>query len=339
MIKPIGQFSNRIVFILCMVVIVALATGVGAPASAISIVSSISVKPTLIPIAIPAVSSVTITGIPQVGSVLTAVVSPSDAPVTAYEWNINFGSGWKRLSTGTSMNTYTPVAGDVGGNIGVIAWGASNTNEAVSPDIGPVTAGPTTASTTIPVSSVTITGIPQVGSVLTAVVSPSDAPVTAYEWNINFGSGWKRLSTGTSMNTYTPVAGDVGGNVGVIAWGASNTNEAVSPDIGPVTAGPTTVSTTVSTTESTLEPTTSSDSSVVNNYNYYNSSGGSTTTVSTPVPSSTIAPTPASTMPPAPASNGITTTIPMTTRAPIPAAVSVIASVIAGLAIVSTKRN
>jgi hypothetical protein len=29
----------------------------------------------------------------------------------------------------------------------------------------------------------------------------------------------------------------------------------------------------------------------------------------------------------------------MTTRAPIPAAVSVIASVIAGLAIVSTKRN
>jgi hypothetical protein len=243
MIKPIGQFSNRIVFILCMVVIVALATGVGAPASAISIVSSISVKPTLIPIAIPAVSSVTITGIPQVGSVLTAVVSPSDAPVTAYEWNINFGSGWKRLSTGTSMNTYTPVAGDVGGNIGVIAWGASNTNEAVS------------------------------------------------------------------------------------------------PDIGPVTAGPTTVSTTVSTTESTLEPTTSSDSSVVNNYNYYNSSGGSTTTVSTPVPSSTIAPTPASTMPPAPASNGITTTIPMTTRAPIPAAVSVIASVIAGLAIVSTKRN
>ena len=104
---------------------------------------------------------------------------------------------------------------------------------------GPVvTPSPVTTATQSQITGVTISGTPQVGSVLTAEVLPSGATGT-YQWYTEEGIGMDVESTsipGATSSTYTPVQGDAYKYLTVSVTSGSTT--AVSPQVGPVTVSP-----------------------------------------------------------------------------------------------------
>lgn len=63
-----------------------------------------------------------------------------------------------------------------------------------------------------PVTAVAITGVPKVGTVLTATLTPVAATGT-YQWQKKTGSGQPSDIAAATNATYTPVAGDVGAKV------------------------------------------------------------------------------------------------------------------------------
>jgi DNA-binding beta-propeller fold protein YncE len=172
-----------------------------------------------------------ITGTPQVGSTLTAgAVSPSGATVT-YQWYRYTSGVGEFVISGATSNTYTPVNGDVGWDLLVIATGSgSYTGTATSAPIGPV-------ETKTPITGIgAITGTPQVGSTLTAgAVSPSGATVT-YQWQESATIGGEYIViSGDTSSTYTPVASDGGAYIEVVAIGSGGcTGRVTSAPVGPV---------------------------------------------------------------------------------------------------------
>jgi PKD repeat protein len=186
---------------------------------------------------IPITAIGAITGTPRVGSVLTAgALTPSGATAT-YQWQRSLTSGGTYTAiSGATSTTYTPVAGDIGYYIEVVATGTGSYSGTVtSAYAGPVT--------TIPITAIgAITGTPQVGSVLTAgALTPSGATAT-YQWQRSLTSGGTYTAiSGATSTTYTPVAGDGGYYIEVVATGTgSYTGTVTSVYVGPVTAIPVT---------------------------------------------------------------------------------------------------
>jgi hypothetical protein len=98
--------------------------------------------------------------------------------------------------------------------------------------------GTVVAQTTI--TGVTISGTPAVGNVLTAEVTPSGS-ATSYQWLEEIGGSTTERIIPDNADTYTPVTGDVGYNIWVIA--SNSDSSATSPRVGPVLASKVTVDT------------------------------------------------------------------------------------------------
>jgi PKD repeat protein len=202
-----------------------VATGTGSYSGT---VTSVNVGP----VTTPLTGIGAITGTPQIGSILTAgALTPSGATAT-YQWQRSLTSGGTYTAiSGATTDTYTPVAGDVGYYLRVIATGSgSYTGTVTSTYVGSVTRIPLTAIGAI-------TGTPQTGSVLTAgALTPSGATAT-YQWQRSSTAGgtYTNLS-GATAATYTPVAGDRTYYIRVLATGSGSYTGAVySAPVGPLT--------------------------------------------------------------------------------------------------------
>ena len=148
-------------------------------------------------------SSVSISGIAQVGEPLTVAIQPSGAAVD-YQWKAN------GINVGTNQATYTPQATDLGKTITVTVTGTGNYKGTVtSPSTSTVIAAKTS------ITSVAISGYPQVGELLTATVIPVSTTVT-YQWKAN------GILVGGNSATYTVQPADLGKTITVTATGTGN---------------------------------------------------------------------------------------------------------------------
>ncbi|AXJ10210.1 hypothetical protein CFN17_11685, partial [Arthrobacter sp. PM3] len=156
----------------------------------------------------------TITGTAKVGSTLTAVPGIwGPAPVAlAYQWKAN-GSA----IIGATGAAYTAVGGDTGKTITVTVTGTKAGYSTVSKTSAPTAAIANGPLSTTPVP--TITGVPAVGSTLTAASGVwGPAPVTLrYQW---YRSGVAIL--GATSPTYVPVAEDLGAILTVKVTGSKS---------------------------------------------------------------------------------------------------------------------
>jgi len=172
-----------------------------------------------------------ITGSLQVGSVRTAGALTPAGATASYQWQSAATSGGTYSNiTGATATTYTPVAGDLGRYIHVVATGTGlYTGTVTSAYGGPVT---------IPITAIgPITGSPQVGSVLTAGALTPAGGTASYQWQSATTSGgtYSNIAGATAI-TYTPVAGDLGYYIHVVATGTgSYTGTVTSAAVGPVT--------------------------------------------------------------------------------------------------------
>ena len=151
---------------------------IGATASAMSTptVAVTDIAPTL---------SVTIDGAPQQGQTLTAVAVANDSDGTiTYQWQILSGATWSNI-TGATGSTY-------------------HVTEAIATSIDPDGGGTTATSTptnpvidVTPTISVTESGTPQEGRILTATVhvtSDGDRGTTRYQWQELIGDTWTAIA-------------------------------------------------------------------------------------------------------------------------------------------------
>lgn len=153
----------------------------------------------------------TIAGTPQVGQTLTAkagIWAPSPASFS-YQW---YRAGV--LIPGASAVTYTPTAADVAATLSVKVIGSLSGYSTVSKTSAPTAA---VAKGSLTRSTPTITGVPAVGTTLTAVPGAwGPAPVTLrYQW---YRSGV--AITGATSATYTPVPEDLGAMLTVKVTGS-----------------------------------------------------------------------------------------------------------------------
>jgi LPXTG-motif cell wall-anchored protein len=155
----------------------------------------------------------------------TATIAWSGSPVTfaastVYTATITITPKTGYTLTGVTANFFTVI-------------GATATNDA---NLGIVTAVfPATAAASITITGIgPISGTPQVGVELTAgALTPSGATAT-YQWQIADTSGGIYADIGgATLNKYTPVAGDVGKFIRVVATGTAG-------DTGTATSDPTT---------------------------------------------------------------------------------------------------
>ena len=178
-----------------------------------------------------------ITGTAQVGSTLgVGTLSPAGATATyQWEWCATSGGTYANIA-GATGTTYIVAATYVNDYIKVVATGTSPyTGTATSAASGPIAAEPLSGITAI-------TGTVQVGQQLTAgTLSPSGATAT-YQWQRSTtATGTYTAISGATLTTYTPVAGDGGYYIEVVATGSNGyTNSVTSADVGPVTIVPST---------------------------------------------------------------------------------------------------
>jgi hypothetical protein len=188
-------------------------------------------------------TAVSITGTAQVNNTLTAVVTPASSftGVVTYAWQKSATAGGTYAAiAGATSSAYSPVAGDLGKFIEVVATGTT---------VGyttPATSAPTAAvvaQTPITAAAITETGMTQVGNLLTAGTTPAGAAATAtYVWQespTGDAGSYTAIATGT---TYTPVVADEGMFIEVVATGTGiYSGTATSAAVGPVAAASTTL--------------------------------------------------------------------------------------------------
>jgi len=179
---------------------------------------------------IPLTSFGEISGIAEVGQVLTAgILSPIGASVT-YQWQRgNTANGAYELIPGATWNSYTLTAADKDKYIKVTAIGSGTySGTLTSGYLGPVAAGQ--------IAIGQISGTTAVGQTLTAgTLSPLDATVT-YQWlKCATTNGTYEAIPGANMNTYTLTAGEEGYFIKVAVTGTgAYTGTAISDYTGPV---------------------------------------------------------------------------------------------------------
>lgn len=187
---------------------------------------------------VPTVNSLTVTGTPMQGSLLTATYTFAGGSGTE-DSSIATGSSiaWQTASTNTGQGistaplygastfarTYLPQADLIGRFIrfGIRAKdsnGLQATNFVYSPWVGPYTAAPNTAPTA---TNIAISPAPAVGNQLSAVYTYFDANndpegVSSFQWyraDDVTGTNQTAIAGATSM-TYTPVLADAGKFIG-----------------------------------------------------------------------------------------------------------------------------
>ncbi|MGD0079780.1 MAG: glycine-rich domain-containing protein [Methanoregula sp.] len=206
-----------------------VATGSGGYTGSVTSVASSQVTA----ITITAIGA--ISGTPQFGSTLTAgALTPSGATAT-YQWQYSTTSGGTYTAiSGATSSTYTVAATYVGDYIKVVATGSGGY-------AGSVTSVASSQVTAITITAIgAISGTPHVGTALTAgALTPSGATAT-YQWQRSPTSGGTYTAiSGATSTTYTPVAGDGGYYIEVVATGTGGYTGAVtSVYAGPVTIVP-----------------------------------------------------------------------------------------------------
>ncbi len=197
------------------------------------------------------------------GTLLTASSGTwSNSPTSySYQWELCDVSYDCSDIPGATSSTYTPQASDVGSLLEVIVTATNAAGPSIdsgySKFVGPVTA-PAAASgggspTIAPFAYLlapSITGTPQVGTLLTANPGEYNTPATfAYQWQTCVGSGFDCANvTGATTQQFTPVANDIGLTLRVVvvatATGhppittASMTTAAVTGTVPVVSAAP-----------------------------------------------------------------------------------------------------
>ncbi|MGI6488338.1 MAG: S-layer homology domain-containing protein [Syntrophothermaceae bacterium] len=180
----------------------------------------------------PITAIAAISGIPEVGVELTAgALTPAEATVN-YQWIIcDTADGEYANIAGATASTYTPVAGDGGKYIKIVATGTgSYTGEVISEAVGPV------AAATVDVTGASITGTAKVGETLTAVVAPENATNVTYQWQANTGvEGVYEDIAGATNATFIVPEGLVGKKIKIVISG-DNSSIATSPATEAVAA-------------------------------------------------------------------------------------------------------
>ena len=199
------------------------ATGTGSYSGT---VTSVNVGPVTTPI-----TGVSVTGLIQVNSTLTANLTPSTA-TASYQWlYATTSTGSYSNIGGATSSTYTLATTYVNDYIEVQVIGTGlYTGTVTSVDVGAVTAEPITAIGAI-------TGTVQVGSTLTAgTLTPSGA-TASYQWyESNTAGGTYIAISGATSSTYTIAAAYNGYYIEVKATGTSGySGTATSAYVGPVT--------------------------------------------------------------------------------------------------------
>ena len=136
-----------------------------------------------------------------------------------YQWQRSIdGKSWTNIS-GATANTYTAAEGDENGFLRVIASFTDDTAQTVT------AASSATAKVTdvTPGLTVSLSGIPQDGAVLTAIPAvitdgDSNASNVTYQWQQRSadGSTWSNIS-GATGGSYTPTTAVVGDWVRTVA--------------------------------------------------------------------------------------------------------------------------
>jgi hypothetical protein len=184
-------------------------------------IASTTITATAETVIIPLTGIGNISGTAQIGLQLTAgALTPSGA-TASYQWKIcdTVGGTYTNINGATS-NQYTLISGDLGKYIKVVATGTGSYS-------GVVTSTSTSQVTTIPLTPITaignISGLTQVNSQLTAgALTPSNATVS-YQWQISNTAGGTYIDiSGATSNTYTPVIGDLGKYIKIVATGTGS---------------------------------------------------------------------------------------------------------------------
>ena len=185
------------------------------------------------PAATPAcLTGLTVSGSPQVGTLLTANFSSrGTAPITyTYQWQVasTLNGTYSNIALATG-STYTPVLADVGKYLRVTA-GARNAI-ATSATVTSASVLVPTPPTPPTISSVTISTNPRVGTAVIATVTTSGTtPITlSYQWQISATAAGTFTNIGSATtSSYTPVVADQGKFLKVVV-GASNGAGAATP--------------------------------------------------------------------------------------------------------------
>ncbi|HSN95473.1 MAG TPA: hypothetical protein VLR89_10495, partial [Anaerolineaceae bacterium] len=174
-------------------------------------------------------TSVTISGTTQVGQTLSASLAPSGATAT-YQWTRSLTSdGVYEAISGAVADTYLLTAGDFAYYFKVQATGTGSYS-------GTVSSAPFGPIGLIPLTSVSISGTPQVGQTLTAVnLTPSGASASyQWQWSTTQNGTFTDIS-GANFESYSLTAADYPYWIRVQATGTGSYSGTVySTAVGPV---------------------------------------------------------------------------------------------------------
>jgi uncharacterized repeat protein (TIGR02543 family) len=182
--------------------------------------------------------TVTVTGTPQSGQVLTAVTtSLGGSGAISYAWQRgDSATGSFAAISGATAATYTPAAADLDKYVRVTVSRADNSGTVSSAATGPVS-----PSSLPPLSgTVTVTGTPQVGQILTAVTtSLGGSGAISYAWQRgDSATGSFAAIADASAATYTPAAADLDKYLRVTVSRSDNSETVSSDATGPISPSP-----------------------------------------------------------------------------------------------------
>jgi hypothetical protein len=133
------------------------------------------------------------------GATATFSATPNVPATYSYQWQVNSGSGWTNVATGTGGTTpqysFTATYADNGKQyrvkIGYLTTPSCPVDStgytlAVKPPISPIVTPPTTLCD---------------GATATFSATPNDPATYSYQWQVNSGSGWTNVATGTGGTT------------------------------------------------------------------------------------------------------------------------------------------
>jgi hypothetical protein len=177
--------------------------------------------------------TVSIAGTPVPGQTLTADTSSLDGSGTiSYQW------GWSDTLAGpftdilaATAAAYTLTAADNGKYIVVTVTRADNSGSVrSSPGLGPV-------GLPLLTGTVTITGTPEVGQLLSAATSLGGSGTISYQWQRGAASAgpFTDIAAATAA-AYTLTAADNGKYIVVMVTRTDNSGYLISPAVGPVTS-------------------------------------------------------------------------------------------------------
>jgi hypothetical protein len=175
-------------------------------------------------------ATISLSGAAVEGQLITATVAEADAPASgiSYTWTINGTTVHNGVDAAGS--SYTPTEGNEGS---ILAVATSFTDVHGNHETGTLTAGSVAESPTEN-ATVSLSGAPVEGQLITATVTEPDAPSSGitYTWTINGTTVHSGVDAAGS--SYTPTEGNEGS---ILAVAASFTDVHGNHETGTLTAG------------------------------------------------------------------------------------------------------